>query len=94
MVALIWFVVSVPVLSLQMTLVHPSVSTLWRCLTIAFFFAIFRVPRAKQHILERQCDANAVVFLFVAAHKFQELLQIYILCDLASLARLTLGDAG
>ena len=34
----------VPVLSEQMTDVHPSVSTDGRLRTIAFFFAILRVP--------------------------------------------------
>lgn len=34
---LIWFVVSVPVLSEQITFVQPRVSTLGRFLTIAFF---------------------------------------------------------
>ena len=36
----IWFVVSVPVLSEQMTEVHPSVSTEGKLRTMAFFFAI------------------------------------------------------
>lgn len=40
----IWFVVRVPVLSEQMTEVHPRVSTDGRLLTIAFFLAILRVP--------------------------------------------------
>ena len=38
---LIMLVVSVPVLSEQITVVHPSVSTLGRVRTIAFCFAIF-----------------------------------------------------
>lgn len=37
----IWLVVSVPVLSEQITVVQPSVSTLGSFLTIAFRFAIF-----------------------------------------------------
>ena len=37
----IWLVVSVPVLSEQMTVVHPSVSTLGSFRTIALRFAIF-----------------------------------------------------
>ena len=42
------FVVSVPVLSLQMTDVHPNVSTDGRVRTMAFCFAIFRVPSARR----------------------------------------------
>jgi len=45
------FVVSVPVLSVQITVVHPSVSTLDNFLIIAFFLAIFLVPRAKQVVI-------------------------------------------
>jgi uncharacterized protein (DUF736 family) len=41
-------VVRVPVLSLQMTVVHPSVSTEGSVRTIAFSFAILFVPSAKQ----------------------------------------------
>jgi hypothetical protein len=41
------FVVRVPVLSLQMTVVHPNVSTEGRDLTMAFRRAILLVPRAK-----------------------------------------------
>ena len=48
---LIWLVVKVPVLSEQMTLVQPRVSTLGKFLTIAFFCAIFFVPRAKQAVM-------------------------------------------
>lgn len=47
----IWFVVRVPVLSEQMTEVQPSVSTEGKLLTIAFFFAIRRVPRARQVVM-------------------------------------------
>ena len=48
---LIWFVVKVPVLSEQITLVQPSVSTLGKFLTIAFFCAIFFVPSAKHAVI-------------------------------------------
>ena len=51
MTADIWFVVNVPVLSLQMTLVQPSVSTLGNLRTMAFFFAIFLVPSAKHVVI-------------------------------------------
>ena len=44
----IWLVVRVPVLSLQITVVQPRVSTDGRLRTMAFFLAILRVPRAKQ----------------------------------------------
>ncbi len=44
----IMLVVRVPVLSLQMTVVHPSVSTEGSVRTIAFSFAILFVPSAKQ----------------------------------------------
>ena len=47
----IWLVVNVPVLSEQMTLVDPSVSTLGRLLTMAFLAAIFRVPSARQVVM-------------------------------------------
>lgn len=43
--------VSVPVLSEQMTEVQPRVSTEGRDLTIAFFLAIRRVPKAKQVVI-------------------------------------------
>mmetsp|Transcript_27319 Transcript_27319/g.76282 ORF Transcript_27319/g.76282 Transcript_27319/m.76282 type:complete len:268 (-) Transcript_27319:936-1739(-) len=46
----IWLVVRVPVLSLQMTEVQPSVSTDGSLRTMAFFFAILRVPRARQAV--------------------------------------------
>lgn len=42
------FVVNVPVLSLQITVVQPSVSTEVKVRTIAFNFAILLVPSAKQ----------------------------------------------
>ena len=48
---LIWLVVRVPVLSEQITFVQPRVSTLGRFLTIAFFWAIFLVPRARQAVM-------------------------------------------
>jgi hypothetical protein len=51
----IMFVVRVPVLSLQITVVHPNVSTEGRDLTIAFKRAILLVPRAK-HLKEKQAD--------------------------------------
>mmetsp|Transcript_29202 Transcript_29202/g.100710 ORF Transcript_29202/g.100710 Transcript_29202/m.100710 type:complete len:331 (+) Transcript_29202:2277-3269(+) len=47
----IWLVVSVPVLSLQITVVHPSVSTDGSLRTIAFCCTILRVPRAKQVVM-------------------------------------------
>lgn len=47
----IWLVVRVPVLSEQMTEVQPRVSTEGRLLTMAFFLAIRRVPRAKQVVM-------------------------------------------
>jgi hypothetical protein len=45
------FVVSVPVLSEQITDVHPSVSTDCSLRTMAFFFAIFLVPSARQVVM-------------------------------------------
>lgn len=47
----IWLVVSVPVLSEQITEVQPSVSTEGRLRTMAFFRAILRVPRARQVVM-------------------------------------------
>ena len=44
----IWLVVSVPVLSEQMTVVQPRVSTEGSLRTMALRFAILRVPRARQ----------------------------------------------
>ena len=44
-------VVSVPVLSEQITEVHPKVSTDGNDRTIAFFLAMRRVPRAKQVVI-------------------------------------------
>ena len=46
----IMFVVNVPVLSVQITVVQPNVSTDGKDLTIAFSRAILFVPRAK-HLL-------------------------------------------
>ena len=40
-----------PVLSLQMTVVQPSVSTDASLRTMAFFFAILRVPSARQVVM-------------------------------------------
>jgi len=51
-------VVNVPVLSLQITVVHPSVSTDGNDRTIAFKRAIFFVPRAK-HLDTR----NIIIYL-------------------------------
>ena len=47
----IWLVVSVPVLSEQMTEVHPRVSTDGRLRTMAFFLAMRRVPRARHVVM-------------------------------------------
>ena len=47
----IWLVVSVPVLSEQMTDVQPRVSTEGRLRTMAFFLAMRRVPRARQVVM-------------------------------------------
>jgi len=47
----IWLVVRVPVLSEQMTDVQPRVSTEGRLRTIAFFFAMRRVPKARQVVM-------------------------------------------
>ena len=44
----IWLVVSVPVLSEQMTVVQPSVSTLGSVRTIAFCFAIFLLLHSRK----------------------------------------------
>lgn len=44
---LIWLVVSVPVLSEQITVVHPRVSTEGSVRTMALCLAIWRVPRAR-----------------------------------------------
>ena len=48
---LTWLVVSVPVLSEHMTVVHPSVSTEGSLRTMAFSSAIRRVPRARQVVM-------------------------------------------
>jgi len=45
------FKVKVPVLSEQITVVHPKVSTDGKDLTIALFLAIYLVPRAKQVVM-------------------------------------------
>lgn len=42
---------SVPVLSAQITFVHPKTSTEGKFFTMAFFFAIFCVPRARQVVI-------------------------------------------
>lgn len=47
----IWLVVSVPVLSEQITEVQPSVSTDGRLRTMAFFLAILLVPSARQVVM-------------------------------------------
>ena len=47
----IMLVVSVPVLSEQMTEVQPRVSTDGKLLTMAFFLAIRLVPRARQVVM-------------------------------------------
>ena len=47
----IWLVVRVPVLSEQMTEVQPRVSTDGKLRTMAFFFAIRRVPADDSFIL-------------------------------------------
>lgn len=47
----IWLVVRVPVLSEQITEVQPRVSTDGRLLTMAFFLAMRRVPRARQVVM-------------------------------------------
>jgi hypothetical protein len=51
LMAHIWFLVRVPVLSEQMTVVQPSVSTDGSLLTMALFLAIFLVPRARQVVI-------------------------------------------
>ena len=47
----ILFVVRVPVLSEQITVVQPRVSTLGSLRTIAFFFAIYLVPSARHVVI-------------------------------------------
>lgn len=47
----IWLVVSVPVLSEQITEVQPSVSTDGKLRTMAFFRAILLVPSARQVVM-------------------------------------------
>lgn len=64
----IWLVVSVPVLSEQITDVQPSVSTDGRLRTMAFFLAILLVPSARQVVMtagrpgrkqDNNCDETA-----------------------------------
>ena len=50
-IAVISFVVSVPVLSVQMTVVQPNVSTDGNFRTITFRCAILRVPKLKQSVI-------------------------------------------
>lgn len=72
---LIWLVVKVPVLSEQMTLVDPRVSTLGRLRTMAFFAAILRVPRARQVVMTTArpsgiaATANATAILNYCQHE-------------------------
>ena len=47
----ILFVVRVPVLSEQITVVQPKVSTLLSLRTIAYYSDIFLVPKAKQVVI-------------------------------------------
>jgi len=47
----IWLVVSVPVLSEQMIVVHPSVSTLYNFLMMAFYLDILLEPKAKHVVI-------------------------------------------
>jgi len=47
----IWLVVRVPVLSEQMTVVQPSVSTEGSLRTMALRLTILRVPRARQSVM-------------------------------------------
>ena len=47
----IWLVVRVPVLSEQITEVHPNVCTEGSDLTMEFFLAILLVPRARQVVM-------------------------------------------
>ena len=49
--ATISFLVRVPVLSEQMTVVHPRVSTDYRRLTMQLFAAIFLVPSARHVVI-------------------------------------------
>src|SRR5277367_4575350 len=51
LLTLIWLVVKVPVLSEQITLQLPKVSTDGRLRTTAFLAAIFLVPRARQVVI-------------------------------------------
>jgi len=58
----IMFVVRVPVLSLQITVVQPKVSTEGNDLTIAFRRAILLVPRAK-HLFEQKVFKKPQLFV-------------------------------
>ena len=51
LIALISFLVRVPVLSEQIVEVHPNVSTDGRRRTIQLFYAIFLVPNAKHVVI-------------------------------------------
>lgn len=61
--------VNVPVLSEQITVVHPRVSTEGSLLTIALFYAIFLVPKAKHVVITAgspsgiAATANAIAIL-------------------------------
>jgi len=50
-VTVIWLVVSVPVLSVQMTVVHPSVSTDGSLRTTTLRAAMRRVPSERQSVM-------------------------------------------
>lgn len=67
----IWLVVSVPVLSEQITEVQPSVSTDGKLRTMAFFRAILLVPRARQVVMTagrpgREQAEEGTLFTFVS----------------------------
>lgn len=55
------FVVRVPVLSLQITVVQPKVSTEGKDLTIAFIRAILFVPRAKHLIRNGNITSKQII---------------------------------
>ena len=57
------FVVSVPVLSEQMTEVQPRVSTDGKDLTMAFFLAMRRVPRARQVVMTAGRPVGAKILI-------------------------------
>lgn len=71
----IWLVVSVPVLSEQMTEVQPRVSTEGRLLTMAFFLAIRRVPRARQVVITAGRPVTQSPICLGAMFKFYFLIQ-------------------